>query len=121
VNGDLPGLCANAMQVAVGSTVHGTTCGGTQVGESPCQEPGHPDAFLYVDAPGGASLHFVSSFGVSVLAFPTCESMNTSQCNFGSPSFDGGTFDPSDPGIRLFGVERVDSFCGAFTITVTSP
>jgi hypothetical protein len=85
------------------------------VGSSPCQEPGHPDVFVYVDAPDGVALELTASPGVSLLAFPTCESDETLQCTFASP-----TFDPTDVRTRLFGVERVDTFCGDFTVGVSA-
>lgn len=118
--GALPGVCAGAVHVSVGGTVHGTTCGGTQVGDSICQEPKHPDAFLYVDAPPGTGVQVTASAGVSVLAFSTCESTLTSECMFGSPQANGGTFAPSDPSVRVFGLEREDVTCGDYTVTVSA-
>lgn len=96
----------------------GSTCGGMQVGESPCQEPNHPDAFIYVDAPAGTALHLVASDQTSILGFATCESSGTMQCVFGASS--SPTFDPSDPTWRLFGLERIDRSCGPVTVTVTA-
>jgi hypothetical protein len=103
--------CAGALRLELGGTVQGSTCGGKSVGESPCQEPQHPDVFVYVDAPDGMPLALTASPGVSLLAFSTCESDQTFECSFQSP-----TFDPSDVRVRLFGVERVDTYCGDFTV-----
>jgi hypothetical protein len=107
--------CAGAIHLALGSTVSGTTCGGAQYGESPCQEPGHPDVFIYVDAPQGSPIELSASPGVSLLAFPTCQSDQTSQCTFSAPVF------RPDPQYLLFAVERVDTCCGEFTVGATKP
>jgi hypothetical protein len=106
--------CAGAIHLLLGSEVKGNTCGGVQVGESPCQEPGHPDVFIYVDAPAGTQLHLTASPGVSLLGFSTCQSAQTSTCTFSSPVFD------PPAGLLLFGVEHVDTCCGDFTVGATA-
>jgi hypothetical protein len=103
--------CATALHLPLNGKVSGSTCGGTSVGESPCQEPGHPDVFVYVDAPAGTSFQVTSSPGASILAFPNCDSEQTNMCNFG-----GGELNPP-AGTVLFGVERVDTCCGEFTVS----
>jgi hypothetical protein len=115
-----PSLCANATHIAIGQTIEGTTCGGTQVGESPCQSAGHSDTFLYVEAPAGTALHFAASPGLSVLGFLNCDSTNASECAFGGPGTATDGYDPTDSSIRLFGLERQDAVCGSFTITVSA-
>jgi hypothetical protein len=69
--------------------------------------------FVYVDAPAWTSLKLTASAGVSLLAFPTCQSDGTSQCTFMQP-----VFEPTVSAL-LFGVERVDTFCGDFTVGAT--
>jgi hypothetical protein len=110
-----PDRCATAVHVALGSSVSGTTCGGVHVGSSLCQEGSNPDAFIYVDAPDGTALHLTASPGLSILAYPTCQSDRSLQCTFSA-----ATFDPTDARGRLFAVERIDTTCGVFTVGVTA-
>jgi hypothetical protein len=103
--------CAGAVHVPLGGTVSGTTCAGaTHVGETPCQSPGNPDVFIYVDAPDGTALTLTASPGVSIMAFATCESAMSLQCTFAQ-----ATFEPTDTRERLFAVERADTQCGPYT------
>jgi hypothetical protein len=108
------GYCNGAPTVGLGGTIHGTTCGKTHVGEAICQFD-NPDAFFYVGAPAGASLHLVLSSpngSMVVMGFPSCDAPSATECTSGS------TFDP-DPGMRLFEVETADQACGEFSVTVT--
>jgi hypothetical protein len=91
--------------------VQGSTCGGVPVGESPCQGPGHPVVFIYVDALAGVHLQLTASPGISLLAFPGCQSDQTNECTLGPH------FNPSGPGL-LFGLTRNDMCCGDFTVGV---
>jgi len=99
------------MRLTVPGSVTGTTCTGTPVGSSPCQQPGHPDVFILIDAPPGTQLRLTASPGLSILGFPNCDSENTFQCAYAAPFFE-----PEDPRMRLFAVERVDTNCGEFTL-----
>ena len=63
------GSCADPIVVSLGTTVRGTTCGGTHFGDSICQARLNPDVFLYVDAAAGTALRLDSSYGVSLMAF----------------------------------------------------
>lgn len=113
------GSCANAIPVPLGGTVQGTTCGATHVGDSICQQ-GNPDAFIYVDAPVGQALHLVATTGMSMMAFPHCDSLSANECVYGGGGSGAGVYDPSDPSVRLFEIERVDNVCGTFSVTVTA-
>lgn len=106
--------CATALHVAPGGSVKGTTCGLRSVGASPCQV-GHPDAFVFVDAPPGTTLRLTASPAVSIMAFATCTSGWPAQCQFAT-----SVMGPI-AGYSLFAVERVDTCCGDFMLTVAAP
>jgi hypothetical protein len=107
--------CTGALHVAVGGSVSGNTCGGPTGTTLAICGSGHPDAYVVVDAPAGTSLHLVAPLGFSIAALAACDSTETQQCTFSS-----GVFDPSDPRYRIFGLERADAPCGAFTLTVSA-
>jgi len=108
------GYCNGAPTVGLGGTIHGTTCGKAHVGEAICQFD-NPDAFFYVGAPVGASLHLIlsSPSGMVVMGFPSCDAPSATECTNGS------TFDPN-LGMRLFEVETTSEACGEFSVTVTA-
>lgn len=112
------GCCSSALHVSVGGTVHGSTCGGppSPSGTDFCVG-GHPDAYIYVDAPAGTQLEVSASTGVSIVVFPDCTPAAAKQeeCLYGLGSNATAGFVVSDVAARLFLVEHQDVDCGDFT------
>jgi hypothetical protein len=104
-------LCSGAQDLALGDSVHGTTCGGASGHSAPCGN--NPVMFVYVNAPDGSTFELTASPGVQLLAYATCESDLPEECTAGGAS----TLQPSDARWRVFGVERFDTNCGEFTIS----
>jgi hypothetical protein len=102
----------------VGGSVTGSTCGLPSFGESICQEPGRPDAWVYVDAAPGTTFGVTATSGYSIMTFLHCDSTQTLQCMFGGGAPNTVPFVPMDPTVRLFEVEREDASCGMFTFSV---
>ena len=97
--------------------MQGDTCtGSTAISQSPCQIVGHSDVFITVDNPNRLPLRLTASPGFSMLGYQCCDSLITANCALGAP---GAVFDPIAD-FSLFAVERVDGFCGPFTLTVTA-
>jgi hypothetical protein len=94
--------------------VQGSTCGGPlYLASTPCTE-GHPNTYIYVDAPAGTRLEVSTSSGVSIVAFTDCTAAWADSCTFGLDTM-AKALDPSDGAARLFLVEHVDVDCGDFT------
>jgi hypothetical protein len=105
--------CSGAMVLAPGGTLQGTTCGGVSGHSAPCGN--NLVVYVYVDAPDGGAFELSASPGVQLLGYVTCQSELPDECTAGGNS----SFEPP-PLMRLFGVERYDTNCGQFTVSVTS-
>jgi hypothetical protein len=120
VDGPLPpvpdaGHCVGALVLHLGDTIQGNTCGGaTGINGGLCASGNNPVVFVFVDAPDGVAIELTPSLGLSILGFAQCDSQSTQSCSFGGSS----PFDPVDVRMRLFAVERSDTMCGDFSLSV---
>jgi hypothetical protein len=103
--------CSGALILSLGGSVQGTTCGGVSGHSAPCGS--NLVVYLYVDAPDGAEFELSASPGVQLLGYSTCQSELPESCTINP------TFGPTEPTMRLFGVERFDTNCGQFTVSVS--
>ena len=111
--------CVGSITVGLDASVQGCTCSGKPIGtQSPCQIGGHPDVFVTVDAPPGVALRLKATPGYSILGFLACDSVQTSNCQFGGNPTNGPFDAPAD--MRVFAIERVDAMCGPFTLSVSA-
>ena len=108
------GHCAGALVVHLGETIMGTTCSGAPLGGggTPCRAPANLGLFVFVDAPDGVAIHLDGSPGLQILGLAACDSDSELLC--------GDPLDPTDVRMRVFAIQRIDTMCGDFSLSVSA-
>ena len=109
--------CATAVDMTVGGTYSGTTCGADNTIDLGCGTPGTPDVFYKADSGAGCSFIMTITPGFAVQFVPSMCSGNG-----GCGPYSDGTFSVGGGGggwIWYFAVEVQAGGCGSFVINAS--